>query len=270
MLSSLFASHVSCDEFNLTSFAIISDPFVYEAVQANMSEEESFDRVVMHEHASVYARIHMHNHEANAISIMINNDVAQTKYFAWINWIDLGKELSVGDDVHIIIDNVTKNMGIISNDVELYSETSTITINGHSNYSGGTWTSTIIPENVTVELTGKVVNVDKDIGLVTVKCESDESWSDSVMDRMPLFVDYEAKYLTNHVLFDTDQLITDGFYPEEWDETTRFSVTGEGSTLLIGDQFAIYDLPESFVTHWLNMDAEALMGKSDIMLLPRG
>ena len=285
MLFSLFASHVSCDVFNLTSFAIISDPFVSETVNMDMNEEEPFDRVVVDEHADVYARMHVINHKANAISIMINNDVAQTKYFAWVNWVDLGKDPSVDDDVHIVIENVTQNMGIISKDEELYSETSPITINGRSNYSGGTWTSTILPENVTVELNCKVVDVDGDIECrsirpsehgwgcknrrVTMKCESDETWSDSVMNRMPLFVDYEARYLTNHVLFDTGQLITDGFYPEEWDGITRFSVTGEGSTLIIGDQFAIYDLPESFVNHWLNMGAVALMGNSNIMLLPR-
>ena len=273
MLLLVFASHVSCDPFNLTSFASISDPSGFETIEWNDEGEYAggggpmFDRVVANEPPSTWVRMYMYSGFAMSIVIMTNNDILQTKYMAGI-WRGLRlSSSSIGDSLHIIIENVTNHMGISYDDAKMMTEYATIIIGSKSDsQSRGTWTSTIVPENVTVEL--DCVVVDNSNSIVTAKCGSDQ-WSESVFNRIPIRIDNGAQFgyddTTNHAMFGKTDFSIDGSVPSGW---KQYGVTGSGSNFTIGNQFTIMSLPESFVSHWANMGAQALMGDDRIMLVP--
>ena len=204
------------------------------------------------------------------LAIMNDNDTLQTKYIVGLGIGIQTGSLSNGDLVHIVIDDVTKNMGTEYNDAQMGEEI-TVRVNDKSySRAQGTWTSTIEPENVTVELDCVVVKNDGTI--VTAECGPDQ-WPESVFNRIPIST-YGGDAMfgwgsaINRVLFGTNSFSTDGSIPSSWNESIRYDVSGSGSDLTIGDQFTIIGLPESFVNHWENMGAKGLMGKGYAMLVP--
>ena len=214
----------------------------------------------------VYARIMVDQYNiAKALAIMTDNDILQTKYIAGGFKIDLNKQPSIGDSIHIIIDDVGKHAGVTMSDAQM-DETTTITINGVSDSkSNGFWTSTIEPENMTVELLGKVVEVNGNI--ITAKCESETIWDKYVFNRLPMrsimmrMVTIGRDNTTNRVLFGTDSFTFGGSADAKW---MQCDVTGDGSSLTIGEHGSIKDLPESFVSHWVDtIRAKAWIGKDE-------
>ena len=211
------------------------------------------------------------------IAIMTDNNVIQTKYIAYV-WSSIAlSSQSIGALLHIVIDNVTKNMGQKLSDAQM-SETATITIGSKSaSYSRGTWTSTIKPDNVTVELDCKVVEVNENSSIIVAKCGHDQ-WPDSVFNRIPIYVPGNRVYFgsdstTNTPLFVTDYFSKEGSIPSSWNESILYDVGGHESSLTINNQLTIKKLPTEFVSHWVNMGAKALMGGYNgvvgyVMLVP--
>ena len=213
--------------------------------------------------------------KVKALAIIKDNNVLQTKYVAYILYGITLSSSSIGDSLHIVIENVAQNMGTSYNDADMQKESTTIAINdGSDSISYGTWTSTIVPENVTVELNCKVVEVNENTSVVTAKCYSETTWNESVFNRIPMWVTSNAQFgynsFTNMAMFGTDSFLTEGSITQSWDGSTRYNVDGSGSNLTINDQFTIMGLPESFVSHWIDMGAKALMGNKRIMLVPPG
>ena len=194
-----------------------------------------------------------------ALAIMVDEDVLQTKYIADELSINIGSP-SIGDQLHIVIENVTKHMGTTINDAEMTMDETTITINDNFDSSSyGTWTSTIVPENVTVELDCVVVD---NSSIIVAKCISETTWPNSVFNRIPIAVSGSAWFGytqdTNQILFNTTSFTIDGSTGSEW---KRYNVTGHESNLTIGNQVTIIGLPESFVSHWIDtIHAKAWMG----------
>ena len=231
----------------------------------------TFDRVIANEHG-IYVRMRVDwGYILYALAIMKANDILRLKYLAVLdNTINLDKPFTVGSHVHIVIENVTKNMGTSENDADM-RETTKITIgSGFDSTSRGTWTSTIIPKNVTVELNCEVVKVNGDD--ITAKCDSETTWDESVFNRIPLWASGSASFglngATNRMLFGIDAFLKEGSVPSGWNESIRYNVTGHESNLTIGNQVTIIGLPESFVSHWVSMGAQAYMGKYYAMLVP--
>ena len=202
-----------------------------------------------------------------ALVIMTNNDITQTKY---VGFTDSGITLSsssIGDSLHIVIYDVTKYIGTSYNDAGMIGDSTKITIdNGSGSYLPGTWTSTIKPDNVTVEL--DCVVVENNNSVVIAKCDSETTWDDSVFNRIPIVVSGGAKFgysSINYALFGTDKFSVKGLVPGGW---SQYNVDGNGSNLTINDQVTIMGLPESFVNHWVNMGAKAYMGGLFAMLVP--
>ena len=200
-------------------------------------------------------------------AIMNDNDILQTKYIS-NTFIHIGSSL-IGNALHIVIENVTKNMDTEYSDAKI-SESTTIRINDDSSSNTkGTCVSTIVPENVTVELDCEVVETDGNI--ITARCYSETTWPDSVFNRIPIFVSggayFGLDYITNMVLLDKRSFQISGSVPSGWNQ---YNVTGSGSNLTIGDnQVTIMGLPESFVSHWVNtIHAKAYMGGDRAMLVP--
>ena len=227
----------------------------------------AFDRVLVNEHA-VYVRMYVSKGSMYGLAIMNDNDILQTKYVVDIyDGISLFST-SIDDLLHIVIKNVTKHMGTTYNDAQMMTETTTVTINDDfDSRSYGTWTSTIVPENVTVELNCEVVD---NSSIITTKCDSDNYWPDSVFNRIPILVAGGAKFgygsRTNHAVFGTNAFSIDGSVPGGWN---KYNVTGSGSNLTIGGQFTIMGLPESFVSHWVDtIHAKAYMGNDYAMFVP--
>ena len=274
MILPIFATHIACDSFNLTSFSVISDPSGFETIDANLDAGGgTLDRVVVNNWPPVYVRMCVEGGKLKAFAIMTNNDVLQTKYVA-----DMGMEglvisssLSIGDLVHIVIENVTKHMGTSFDDANMNKEKTKIVIGFDSDSRYGTWTSIIEPDNVTVELDCEVVGTYGKI--VTAKCNSETTWPDSVFNRIPIYTTmFGSDYTTNQALFGIDGFSKKGSVPSGWDE---YNVTGSGSSLTIGDnQLTIMGLPESFVSYWVDtIHAKAWMGtnaygNSRAMLVP--
>ena len=207
-----------------------------------------------------------------ALAIMKANDVLQTKYVAGnIRDITLSSS-SIGDLVHIVIKNVKTNMGTTYEDAKMGIDTTTITINNDSDSAPrGTWTSTIVPENVTVELNCEVVNNSDSI--VTANCGPDQ-WPNSVFNRIPIWIPGGNAYFgytstTNKLLFSKDSFSFDGSLPGGW---SQYNVDGSGPYLSISSRVVIKTLPESFVSHWVNIGAKAYMGGNGgvgyVMLVP--
>ena len=274
----LFAlcAHIASEIFNLTSFSVLSNPSMLETVQVNM-DGDVLDRVMMNEHA-VYVRICVYEMSVYALAIMTDNDILQTKYMVYMWVIDpLDQELSIGDSVHIIIENVTENMGTTIDDAAMMNMT-TICVNNVSDLqSYGIWASTVKPENVTVELDCKVVEVvENSTSVITAKCNSETTWGESVFNRIQIWVNGEEAIFgydwdTNRVLFGTRSFPMEGSVPYGW---KQYNVTGNGSNLTIGGKLTIMDLPESFVSYWVDtIHANAWMGRDEdyddvIMLVP--
>ena len=207
--------------------------------------------------------------KVRALIIMVDNDIFQTKYVAG-NLLDITlSSTSIGDSVHIVIEDVTKNMGTTWRDAIMTTDPTKISINDGSDPDGyGTWTSTIEPDNVTVELNCEIVDNSTDV--IVAKCISETTWSKSVFNRIPIFVESVEAYIgygdvTNYMLFGTDGFKHDGSVPSGWNE---YKVDGSGSNLTIGEQLTIKGLPESFVNHWVDMGAKAWMGDDFAMLVP--
>ena len=227
--------------------------------------------MIANEHA-VYVRMYTGDSGiVRALAIMIDNDILQTKYVVGSEQtaVKVGS-LSIGDSLHIVIENVTKHMGTTENDAVKFNDPTKITIgSGSDPYAMGTWTSTIKPDNETVELDCKVVNYNNPI--TTIKCDSDNYWPDSVFNRIPIgivniYTQFGSDSDINHAMFGTDSLSFVGSVPSGWNE---YNVTGSGSYLTIDNRVTIMGLPESFVSHWVNtIHAKAYMGNGYMMLVP--
>ena len=205
----------------------------------------------------------------NGLAIMKANDVFQTKYVALLYGI-IYIDSSIGAPLHIVINDVTKNVGTSYENAQMNKETTIYINDGYDPSSYGTWTSTIKPNNVTVELDCVVVEVNND--MVTARCDSETMWPESVFNRIPIRIysgnaQFGYSSITNRVLFGTDGFKCDGSIPDEW---SQYNVGSSGSSLTIGNRFTIKELPESFVSHWVDMGAKAYMGNKYIMLVPPG
>ena len=209
-----------------------------------------------------------------SIAIMNDNNILQTKYVISDLNIPMSSS-SIGDSVHIVIENVTKHMGTTLDDAWMNEDPTNITINNESGSNTRcTWTSTICPDNVTVELNCKVVETSGLVGItgsiVTANCGPDQ-WPNSVFNRIPILVSGSAQFVNSiyitRVMFGTSSFSFDGSVPAEW---TKFNVSGHGSSLIIGNnKVTIKNLPESFVSHWVDtIHAKAYMGKTRVMLVP--
>ena len=235
----------------------------------------TFDRVVANEHG-IYVRMYVSEGKVEGLAIMKAN-ILQTKYIAQLwNGITIDP-LFIGDSVHIVVENVTQNMGTELSDAQVETDKTTIRINdGSDSKSYGTWTSTIVPENVTVELDCEVVEVNGKT--ITTKCDSEITWSESVFNRIPIwsssgmYAFFGCDSPTNRAMFGgTIGFSKEGYTPEKWDKMIRYNVTtNDGTDLVLGDQLTIKDLPESFVSYWVNtIHAKALMGNyAYAMLVP--
>ena len=235
------------------------------------------DRVVVNEHG-IWVRMYVTGGYVYSLIIMTDNDILQTKYMVYMWIIDpLDQELSIGDSVHIIIENVTENMGTTIDDAAMMNMT-TICVNNVSDLqSYGIWASTVKPENVTVKLDCKVVDmVENSTSVITAKCDSDTTWPESVFNRIQIWVNGEEAIFgydwdTNRALFGTRSFPTEGSVPSGW---SQYNVTGNESNLTIGGQLTIMGLPESFVSYWVDtIHANAWMGREEdyddvIMLVP--
>ena len=230
----------------------------------------TLDRVVINNWPEVYVRMYMGEGNVYELAIMIDNDVTQTKYVANMPYTIALSSTSVGKSVHIVIDNVTKNMGQKLSDAQMNVAT-TITINdGFDSSSYGTWTSTIEPDNVTVELDCEVVDNSTDV--IVSKCGPD-LWPNSVFNRIPILVSSDASFGygsdTNYVMFGKQSFPVEGSVHSSWNESILYDVGGHESSLTINNQLTIMGLPESFVSHWVNtIHAKAYMGTGYVMLVP--
>ena len=229
------------------------------------------DRVVVNEPMKeVWVRMYVDGRSVAGLAIMADDDVLQTKYVASNIYITIAS--SIGSSLRIVIENVTQNMGTSKSDAYM-SQTTTITINDDSDSTAkGTWTSTIVPENVTVDLDCKVVGNSNSI--VTAKCYSKTIWNESVFNRIPIYVSSIANgYASfgydsnaNQALFGTSYFETDGqFLVDGW---KQHGVSGSGTSLILGNQFTIMYLPKPFVNHWINMGAEVYTGSNCGILVP--
>ena len=206
---------------------------------------------------------------ADALVIMTNNDVLQTKFIGY-NPHGRFPSPTIGDSFHIVIDNVWTNMGNSTSDVMMNYNTG-LHINDDTFTLWCTWTSIIKPDNVTVELNCEVVETNGSI--VTAKCYSETTWDNSVFNRIPIYISSRSAIIgkdnyISQALFNTYVFSKEGSITQKWDGSTRYNVTGSESNLTINDQVTIKDLPTDFVNHWVNMGAEALMGGSYVMLVP--
>ena len=185
-------------------------------MQTSMRGGDSFDRVIANEH-TVYVKMYKDGRYVWALTIITDNDVTHVKYVAGGLSIFLpSSSFSIGDSVHIVIENVTKNMGTELSDAKMNKEYTTILIDdSYYIYSCGTWTSTILPDNETVELNCEVVEVNG--YAVTTKCITNTIWPNSVFNRIPMVISGTAQFgynsWTNRLLFGTDSFKIDGSIP---------------------------------------------------------
>ena len=241
----------------------------------------TLDRVVMgKEWKETYVRMKMNKlaKTLHTLVIMNNNDITQTKYIAYMDS-QLDKLPSISDKIHIVIENVKTNMDTSSNDIQMTKESTTIHINDKSiSNVKGTWTSTILPDESRVDLTGEVIGISGDI--VTVKCPSDTNWPGSVFNRLPCVIEYypddgfsgrsSITFGVNqdiHQIFCpsyTTYLSLSGFEPNYWSNNNRLriSTNSDSNRLIFGSYLFSIDsgLPTNFVNHWVNtIHAELLM-----------
>ena len=241
-------------------------------IEANLDAGcDSFDRVVANEHG-IYVRMYVDGGTMSALAIMTDNDTLQTKFIGYEPYGNINAAF-ISNPFHIVIDNVwTDEEASVVNNALIYQITK-IHINNDENTLYCTWTSTVKPDNTRVELNCKVVETSGSI--VTAKCDSETTWPESVFNRIPIRISGGAQFgstsLNNQALFGTNSFSTEGSITQSWDGSTRYNVTGSGTSLTINNQFTIKELPTDFVSHWVNIGAEALMGKKGydyIILVP--
>ena len=230
----------------------------------------TFDRVIANEHW-IYVRMMMGVIYMDSIVIMSNNDVTQTKFIGY----NIDGEISspsISNPFHIVIDDVWMNTGTSLSDAQMDQNT-VICADGYTYpLLWGTWTSTVKPDNTRIELDCEAV--ENSNGIVTAKCVSETTYGESVFNRIPICVSGNSVYIggdgvINRILFGRNSFSKEGSITQKWDESTRYKVSGHESNLTINDQFTIMNLPESFVSYWVNtIHAEALMGDDHIMLVP--
>ena len=213
----------------------------------------------------VYVRMYVKKGKLKALAIITNNDILQTKYIAFM-WDSITlSSSSVDDTLHIVIKNATTNMGILYEDASMHEATTIVINDGSDSKSYGTWTSTIKPDNVTVELDCEMK--DNSTNVIVANCGPD-LWSNSVFNRIPIQIDSNAifgcNYYINKALFGKDFFAKAGSAPGEW---KQYNVNGHASNLILGDQVTIINLPESFVSYWVNMGANVYMGPDYAMLV---
>ena len=198
----------------------------------------------------------------DALAIMTNNDVTQTKFIGYNpNWQIPASFIS--KPFHMVIENVWINTGTSTSDVVMKQSTK-LHINNDEYDLWCTWTSTVKPDNTTVELDCEVVKTDGNI--VTAKCGLDQ-WPNSVFNRIPIWPLSGAMFggynTINQALFSTKTFEIEGSITQSWDGSTRYNMTtNDGTSLTINDQFTIKNLPTDFVSHWVNMGAKALIGQT--------
>ena len=268
---SVLCAHVSSDPFNLTSFSVISDPNEFETIEWDDEGEYEgggpLDRVVVNNWPEVYMRMCVTRGMTDgldALAIMIDNDVTQTKFIGYNpNWQIPASFIS--KPFHMVIENVWINTETSSSDAGMDHDTK-IHINDNEYQLWCTWTSTVKPDNTTVELDCEVVKTDGNI--VTAKCNSGTTWPESVFNRIPIWPLSGAMFggynTINQALFGTKSFEIEGSITQSWDGITRYNVTtnDDGSSLILGNQLTIKNLPIDFVSHWIDMDVEALMGQN--------
>ena len=182
MLFSLFFMHISCESFNLTSFAIISDlinltSFELDSVQVdvNMGEEEPYDRVVVNEQANVYAMLLINGSTVIGCYISVGGYGSKDMRYLSLLRHTPTVPLVVGDTINMVIENITANVGPIEAELALPS---TIVINGETiNNVIGTWAGNNVPDNSRVELECAcleplIVEDDPTIGGIFAQCTS--------------------------------------------------------------------------------------------------
>ena len=228
----------------------------------------TLDRVVVNNWPEVYVRMYVTGEKVKAFAIMVDNDELQTKFIGY-NSISSIPASFISNPFHIIIDNVWINTGTSTSDVDMKQSTR-LHINDDEYDLWGTWTSTVKPDNTKVELDCEVVENSNSI--VTAKCILETAWDESVFNRIPISTPSVASVgsysVINQALFGTKSFKIEGSTPLTYYESTRYNVTGNGSNLTIGGQLTIMGLPESFVNHWVDMDAEAYMGNTRVLLMP--
>ena len=234
----------------------------------------TLDRVVMNEPRVAWVRMYKSmGGYVYALAIMTDNNMLQTKFIGYNQYSVITASFT-NNPFHMVIEDVWKNTGTSTSDATM-DQKAKIYINNDGKYSlCGTWTSTVKPDNTRVELDCEVVKTDGNI--VTAKCISETRWSNSVFNRIPIYVGNVGAYigvdnLVNNVLFGTNSFSTEGSITQSWDGSTQYNVTtnDDGSSLIIGNQFTIKDLPTDFVSHWVDtIHAEALMGNNRIILIP--
>ena len=208
----------------------------------------------------------------SALAIMTDNDTLQTKFIGYEPYNNINTAF-ISNPFNIVIDNVwTDKEASLVNTALIYLTTK-IRINNNDNTLYCSWTSTVKPDNTRVELECETVETSGSI--ITAKCNSKTTLGNSVFNRIPIRISGGAQFgstsLNNQALFGTNSFPTEGSITQSWDGSTRYNVTGSGTSLTINDQFTIKDLPTDFVNHWVNMGAEALMGKKGydyIILVP--
>ena len=224
--------------------------------------------MIANEHG-IYVRMYVVEDFVKGLAIMKANDILQTKYVSGYIYID-PSSTSIGNTIHVIIENVKQNMGSSYDDAQM-SKTTKIIIGSNSNSrTYGTWTSTIEPPNSRVEL--YCVVVENDGAIVTAKCDSETTWDESVFNRIPININggtyayFGRDRSTNQALFGASSFSFIGPVPSGWNE---YKVSGHESNLTIGNQFTIMGLPESFVSHWVDtIHAKTYMGNGYVMLVP--
>ena len=230
---------------------------------------ESFDKVVVNKQSEVYVRMYVTGGFVLALAIMNDNDILKTRFISHNEDYRIPVS-SISNPFHLVINNVWINTETSSSDVSMKQNTD-IHVNDRY-WLWGTWTSTVEPDNTRVELDCEVVKNSN--GIITAKCNSETTWPDSVFNRIPLYINsggavyIGSRTAINRVLFGSDSFSKEGFITQPWNGSTRYNVTGSRSNLTIGNQVTIMGLPESFVSYWVNMGAETLMGDSYAMLVP--
>lgn len=215
---------------------------------------------------NIYVRMYViRGNIVQALAIINNNDILQTKYVVTLNPYITLPTISIGDSLHIVINDVIKHMGITYYDAWATDETTMYINNVFTSVAYGTWTSTIKPPNSRVELVCKVVKTNGNI--VTTKCVCNGIWNESVFNRIPIQLTSDALFgfddLTHQLLFGTNEFRREGSAPSGWNQ---YNVTRSGSSLIIGGQVTINGLPESFVSYWVDtIHVKAYMGMNDVM-----
>ena len=218
---------------------------------------------MVNEPRTVYMRMYVHREYVRGLAIMNDNNVLQTKFIGYNQYSQIPASFT-SNPFHMVIEDVWKNMETSTSDANMNYNTN-LYINNRKYTLWCTWTSTIEPDNTRVELKDCKV-VDTSGSIVTAKCVSETTWNESVFNRIPIWISGNAQFghddNTNRVLFNTEAFQTEGFITQSWDGSTRYKVSAnDGTSLTFNDQFTIKKLPTDFVSHWVNMNSEALMGK---------